>query len=97
MYVLVRRDLAETYRLVQGAHAVVAYSLKGDQEAYKAWNNGTIVFLGVRNMQALTLWALKMGDKGIIFESWNEPDMGNQPTALACIDTGEIFKDLSII
>ena len=97
MYVLVRKDLAETYRLVQGSHAVVAYSIKGDLEAYKAWNNGTIVFLGVRGMQAFTLWALKLQNKGKTFAIWNEPDMDGQATALACIDTGEIFKDLRTV
>lgn len=98
MYVLVRKDLAETYRIVQGAHAVVAYSLHvPTQEAYRTWNNGTIVFLGVRNEQALDLWALKMQDKGKIFAKWHEPDLKGQMTAIACIDTGEIFKSLNLV
>jgi hypothetical protein len=30
MYVLTRKDLDETYRVVQGCHAVAEYSLRGD-------------------------------------------------------------------
>lgn len=109
MYVLVRRDLAETYRIVQGSHAVVAYSLKSlgvpDAamknpvmcEAYRAWNNSTIIFLGVRNEQALDLWKAKLEDAKKHYAEWYEPDLKNQMTAIACIDTGEIFKDLSLV
>ena len=44
MYVLVRKDLPSTYRMVQGAHAVAEYLLRyPDTE----WKNGTLVFLGV--------------------------------------------------
>jgi len=100
MYVLVRRDLESTYRVVQGSHAIVEYSFLGDpkaQEAYMAWRNGTVVFLGVRNEQALDLWALKLKDKDKTFATWFEPDLKHQLTAIACIDTGEVFKNLNIV
>ena len=94
MYVLVRKDLAETYRIVQGSHAVAEYALRGDQERFKAWNNSTIIYLGVRNEQALLLWSMKLTDRKKFFSPWHEPDMRGQMTAIACIDTGEIFKKL---
>lgn len=97
MYVLVRKDLAETYRVVQGSHAIAEYSLRGNLEKYRAWNNGTVVFLGVRNEQALELWSLKLTDKGKEFVTWREPDLKSQATSLACIDTGEVFKSLNMV
>lgn len=94
MYVLVRKDLAETYRLVQGSHAVAEYSFRGNQECYQKWNNTTIMFLGVRNEQALILWSMRLADHKKPFVVWSEPDMRGQMTSIACIDTGEIFKKL---
>jgi hypothetical protein len=95
MYVLVRKDLDETYRIVQGSHAVVEYSLHGDREQYDRWHNSTIVFLGVQNEGALKLWQLKLGDRNRCFTAWHEPDLNGQLTALACIDTGGIFRKLN--
>ena len=56
MYVLVRKDLDKTYRMVQGAHAIAEYSLRGDKALYGAWNNSTVVFLGVTDEPALEHW-----------------------------------------
>ena len=95
LYVLVRKDLDQTYRVVQGAHAIVEYSLRGNQELYKEWNNSTVVFLGVRNEQALELWALKLVDRSKPFTCFREPDLKEQMTAIACIDTGEVFRKLN--
>jgi hypothetical protein len=97
MYVLVRKDLSETYRIIQGSHAIAEYSLRGNLEKYRAWNNGTVIFLGVRNEQALDLWSLKLKDRGKDFITWREPDLKCQTTSLACIDTGEIFKNLNMV
>ena len=94
MYVLVRKDLAETYRIVQGSHAVAEYSLRGNQELYKKWNNATVIFLGVRNEQEMMLWSAKLADRNIPCSLWSEPDLRGQLTSLACIDYGEIFKNL---
>ena len=49
MYVLVRKDLAETYRIVQGSHALAQYALDHPVE-FQKWHNTTIVYLGVRNL-----------------------------------------------
>lgn len=100
MYVLVRRDLETTYRVVQGSHAVIEYSFSEDplaKELYKNWRNGTIIYLGVRNEQSLELWTLKLQDKKKTFALWREPDLKNQLTAIACIDTGEFFKSLNLV
>lgn len=91
MYVLVRLDLAESYRMVQGAHALAKYALE-HESLFKSWNNSTIVFLGVRNLTVLRSWVSELNDKQ--YSVFYEPDMDNQETAIACWDTGEIFKSL---
>lgn len=96
MYVLVRKDLDETYRIVQGSHALAEYSLRGDIESFKLWDNGTIVFLGVHDEHALKLWSLKLSHKNKRFVKWCEPDLDHQITSIACIDSGEVFKKLNI-
>lgn len=55
MYVLVRKDLDQTYRCVQGGHAIAAFALQ-NREAFCTWNNSTLVFLGVNNEIALRQW-----------------------------------------
>lgn len=93
MYVLVRLDLSETYRIVQGSHALAQYALD-NPDNFKAWNNSTIVFLGVRNLIDMRGWLNKLIVNDKVFTSFQEPDLDNQVTAIACFDTGEIFRSL---
>jgi hypothetical protein len=93
MYVLVRKDLAETYRCVQGGHAVSQFALD-NPERFRLWGNQTILYLGVRNENSLKLWIEKLNSKGKIWSGFYEPDLNNQLTAIACVDIGEVFKDL---
>ena len=96
MYVLVRKDLEETYRCVQGAHALSEYSIRGNRELYRRWNNGTLIFLGVNNEISLKLWIERLLRKEKEWVGFKEPDLQNQLTAIACVDTGEIFKNLRL-
>jgi hypothetical protein len=95
MYVLVRKDLSTTYRLVQGSHALAQYSIE-NPSLFKVWNNGTIVFLAVSNLTALRQWYLKLKTHGKMFSIFSEPDLDNQETAIACYDLGNIFKELPL-
>jgi len=96
MYVLVRNDLNEVYRCVQGGHALASYSLMGDQDLYKKWNNSTLIYLKVPNERFLELWSHKLDVKQISYSPFYEPDLNGQLTAIACISTGEIFSKLSL-
>jgi len=96
MYVLVRKDLDETYRCVQGGHALAQYSIWGNKELYNEWNNGTLIFLVVPNEYVLKMWAIKLDRKEKSWIGFNEPDLHDQLTAISCIDTGEIFRKLSL-
>lgn len=93
MYVLVRKDLAETYRCVQGSHALAQFALNYP-EVFKEWGNSYIIFLGVRNLKELVDWSGKISaNKSSLFF---EPDLEMQPTALAYYGDGAIFKDLQL-
>jgi hypothetical protein len=96
MFVLVRKDLNETYRNVQGCHSVAEYSLRGDKDLFNEWNNHTLIHLGVKDEWSLKRWKekLKVTRKPIV--EFYEPDLDYQLTAIACIDTGEVFKKLQL-
>lgn len=93
MYVLVRLDLAETYRIVQGSHALAQFALD-HYESFLMWRNSTIVYLGVRGLKDLKDWNLRIMDASKCHSAFCEPDLDGQLTAIACYDTGEIFRNL---
>lgn len=96
MYVLVRQDLSETYRLIQGAHALAQYSLEHN-ELFQVWGNGTIVFLAVRNLICLREWEGVLADKGKRYSTFHEPDLDGHLTAIACFDVGTVFSTLKTV
>lgn len=95
MYVLVRSDLAEIYRIVQGSHALAQFALD-KQEHFALWKNGTIVYLSTRGLKDLKIWLYRLQSADKVHASFYEPDLDGQLTAIACYDTGEIFKDLKL-
>ncbi len=97
MFVLVRKDLDPIYGGVQANHALAEYSLKGNKGLFEEWGNSTLVHLGVRNEGALKLWAHKLTDKKKDWVGFEEPDLGNQMTAIACISEEETFKNLNLL
>jgi hypothetical protein len=96
MYVLVRRDLAETYRCVQGGHALTQYSMDYPED-FSQWNNTTLLYLGVRNLNELREWIYKLKMRKKVFSVFFEPDLDGHPTAVACYDSGVIFKKLYLV
>jgi hypothetical protein len=78
---------------VQGIHAVSGFYEKGNKTD---WHNSTIAQLAVRNEQELRKWAWKLDQKKKHYVGWCEPDLNNAFTAIACVDTGEIFKHLPL-
>lgn len=94
MYVIVRRDLSETYRMVQGTHALAQYALE-HPDLLKEWSNEYLIFLSVFNLKALR--ELKMNLTGKVeFSTFYEPDLDNQETAIALYDTGYFVKGLPL-
>ena len=93
LYVLSRNDLETTYRGVQGIHAVASFYEEG---GHPEWHNGTVVQLVVRNEQELRYWAEKLKMRNKKFSHFLEPDLNHQMTAIACVDTGEMFSKLPL-
>lgn len=93
MYVLVRSDLNTVYSCVQGGHALAQFSLQF-RDIFETWNNRTIVYLKVRNEDALKFYVSKLKNKQIDYSVFHEPDLHNQMTAIACYCDGKIFSNL---
>ena len=95
MYVLVRNDLSEKYKFVQGGHALAQYALQFP-EIFREWNNETICYLGVRNLIEIKKWVPKLAIENKFYSDFIEPDLDSQLTAIACYDSGEVFKSLPL-
>lgn len=96
MYVLVRQDLSETYRMVQGAHALAQYALDHGP-LFRVWGNRTIIFLAVRNLMDMREWESRLEADGKRYSSFREPDLEGHITAIACYDIGETFSGLRTV
>ena len=94
LYVLLRKDLNPSYQAVQGGHAVAELLLRGPT---LSWDNGTMVYLGVKDEDELKYWAEKLEFKDIDFAGFIEPDLNNEMTALATVHTGEVFSNLKLL
>lgn len=94
MYVIVRGDLSETYRMVQGAHALAQFAIEHSEE-FKKWNNQYLIFLKVFNL--ISLYDLmEYRFKKAKISVFKEPDLDNQPTAIAIYDNGKLVQELPL-
>ena len=89
LYVLVRKDLPRKQQAVQAGHAVAEYIL---HVPMLSWDNGTLIYLGVRNEDELVSWGEKLTNKKINWIGFREPNIGNQLTAISAVSDGEIFR-----
>jgi len=106
MYVLVREDLDPIHRTVQGGHAVAQYLLEHKDDLEKTsndgikqrWNNGYMIYLGVKDEYELNNFEAKLEAAGKSFSTFVETDWGEPTkTAIACVDFGEIFSELKLL
>ena len=93
MYVLVRSDLSVSQQAVQAGHAVAELILHGLQ---KNWNK-TLIYLRVKDEDELIRWKEKIEFRNKEYAEFREPDIGNQLTAIACVDDGKMFSKLSLL
>jgi hypothetical protein len=94
LYVLVRKDLSINQQAVQAGHAVAEYLLRGPKTP---WNNGTLVYLGIRNENELEYWTEKLDRKNIEWVGFREPDRANELTAISVTGNGKIFNKLNLL
>lgn len=85
-YVLVRRDLSYSQRVVQSCHAVVELVRRyKDDSSISKWADidKTLVVLSVKDERELRRTSQRLSDARIRFAEFREPDMNNEVTAIA--------------
>ena len=98
LYVIVRRDLSLPHQAVQACHAVFEAALTFPPKPPQVTPN--VVYCDVRDEQRLLKFARKLDKEGIRYTLFQEPDIGNQYTALATeivTDCRSVFKDLQLV
>jgi hypothetical protein len=80
---------------VQAGHALAAWLLQ--TQNHDSWKNGTLIYKRVKNLDHLDYWQNKLEQRKIPFAVFNEPDLGNQATALATVGNGKMFKGLKLM
>lgn len=80
MYILIRNDLSKPQQAVQSAHAAIesarAYLKLGEEHP-------SVIICSIKSEYKLLKCADELREKGIDFQIFREPDIGNQATALA--------------
>ena len=92
LYVLTRKDLDPIYKMVQGSHALAQFALE-QEPSFKTWNNDYLIFLEVKDKQALVKEITKLEEQQIPYSLFYEPDISDH-TAAACFVDQTIFQHL---
>lgn len=92
LYVVVRKDLTPSQSAVQAGHALAEYMLNCGK-----WRNSTLIYLGVENLRSLDRVKDKLDMRDIAYYEFKEPDIGDQPTALACDVECSVFDKLDLL
>lgn len=80
LYVIVRKDIPCSLPAVQGAHVVAEFCLKSP-DANK-WNNQTLIFLQVDNLEKLEHWTYRLWKNNLHWTEFREPDINHELTAI---------------
>ena len=94
LYVITRKDLPKSQQAVQAGHALAEFLLTEDRGE---WDNGTLVYLGVRNEIELNCTMHDLNYCGVRHALFREPDIGNQLTAIACLESNPVVEDLPLL
>lgn len=96
LYVITRKDLPCSSPPVQAGHCVAEFCLKSDLA--KEWNNNTLIYLEVENLERLNQLIFKLSEKNINYYEFKEPDIDNQITSICTIiNDKKIFKNLRLL
>lgn len=93
LYVLIDESLDPVYGCVQGGHAVAQYMLEHRFFSRGSWKNEYLIYLSCD----VSKWKGILEKKHKKFSAFYEPDLGNRLTAISIVDTGEMFRELSLI
>jgi len=81
MIVIVRNDLSNSYKMVQGSHALSQFAID-HTETFEIWNNKTLIFLAVPNLISLRSLINFINNLNIRYSVFREPDLDDQETAI---------------
>ena len=94
MFVIVRKDLSTSQQAVQAGHALAEYLLHGP---FSRWQNGTLIYLGVKGLNQLENLKRKFKLENIKFIEFREPDLNNETTAIATDESNEHIERLNLL
>lgn len=94
LYVIVRKDLSTSQQAVQAGHALAEYLLHGH---FSRWNNGTLIYLGVKGLKQLENLKRKFEIDGIPYTEFREPDLNNEATAIATETKNNFIEKLNLL
>jgi hypothetical protein len=94
LFVVVRKDLSTSQQIVQSGHAIAEFLLKKPDTK---WDNGTLVVLGLTNLDELNKLIFKLDHTGVGWVGFQEPDIGNELTAIACDEDESIFSGMELL
>ena len=93
LFVIIRKDLPLPHQAVQAGHAVAKWMLENNGHE---WNNSTLVYVTVEDLDHLTIWGMKLDSRLVKFSAFVEPDQNYEMTAIACYTETNIFSNLKM-
>jgi len=97
IYTLTRTDISNGQQAIQAAHSLAQYIIDHNPHQIGEWENGSIINLGLGSEKSLNRWIRKLKNKNIKFSIFREPDLSNQITSIAILDTGALFKGIPLL
>ena len=85
--------MEKSYQAVQAGHAVAQHII----EYPHLWKNEYLIYLQIDDLNKLCEWEWKLKRDGKEFSVFREPDINDEPTAIAVCDDGKMFKKLKLI
>ena len=99
LYVITRTDLSKSQQAVQAGHALAEFMLNCnlDHNRYNKWENGTLVYLKVKDEVDLKCLTHELNYARIEHIAFEEPDINNQLTAIASLGTNKFFERMRLL
>lgn len=94
LYLIVRKDLSTSQRAVQAGHAVAQFLLCSPSTR---WQNGTLIYLGVKGLKQLENLKRKFEIEDIRYIEFKEPDLNNEITAIATDVSNRYVERLNLL
>lgn len=99
IYTITRKDIeTNEQKTIQSMHAGGKYITEHEPHRKGLWDgNDSMIALELGSEKSLKKWIKKLEEKGIAFSLFKEPDMDYAITAIAALDTGELFKGIPLL